>query len=262
MPFAAYKNSRIEYSVTGEGKGLVLVHGTGQSAENTWTGVVDHFAPTRRVVCPNYSGSGKTSDSGEELTVGLLADQVLAAADHAELEKFDIVGHSLGTCIAMHIAANQPGRVDKVALLAGFASTEDARSQLQFRMWQEMAEKNPQLLAQTFLFTAFSPAFVTGMDNGAAKNTVNTIFSTTDWRGAARQIDLDLRVNVTGEAMRVKQETLIIGCLFDYIVPIAHSKKLMEIIPNARYAEMTTGHGGCVEDCSQFIKILDGFLAH
>ena len=35
MPFAPYNDCSIEYSATGSGKGLVLIHGTGQSAENT-----------------------------------------------------------------------------------------------------------------------------------------------------------------------------------------------------------------------------------
>ena len=163
MPFAPYENGRIEYSAVGEGKGLVLVHGTGQSAENTWTEVAEHFAPSRTVVCPNYSGSGRTRDDGGELTVGLLAEQVLAAADHAGLERFAVVGHSLGTCVAMHLAATYPDRVDEVALLAGFASAEDVRLRLMLGMWKEMAGKNPRLLAETFLFTAFSPAFVSGL---------------------------------------------------------------------------------------------------
>ncbi|SHN72655.1 alpha/beta fold hydrolase [Desulfovibrio litoralis] len=261
MSFAPYKNCQIEYSVTGKGKGLVLVHGTGQSAENTWTEVAKHFSSKRTVVCPNYSGSGRTQDSNEPLTIELLAEQVLATAEHAGLQQFDIAGHSLGTCVAMYLAANYPDRVGKVILLAGFTSTEDARSQLQFRMWKEMAETNPKLLAETFLFTAFSPAFVAGMPDCAVKDTVEAIFTTTDWKGTARQIDLDLRINVMKEARAMQQETLVVGCVHDYIIPIAHSKELMKVISNAQYAEMETGHGGCVENLEQFISIVDGFLA-
>lgn len=260
MPFAPFKHFRIEYSVTGRGKGLVLVHGTGQSAENTWTETARHFSSHYKVVCPNYSGTGKTQDNNEELTVELLGDQVLAAADHAKLRRFDIVGHSLGTCVAVYLAANHPERIEKVLLLAGFASTGDARSQIQFRMWKEMAETNPELLAQTFLFTAFSPAFVAALTDCAVRKTVRDIFATTDWKGAVRQIELDLRVNVTKEAMTMMQETLVLGCTHDYIVPVFHARKLAELIPNARYAEMETGHGGCVENPKRFLEIADGFL--
>lgn len=261
MPFASFKNFQIEYSVQGEGKGLVLVHGTGQSAENTWTEVAKHFSSSRKVVCPNYSGSGNTQDNNEELTVALLAEQVLAAAEHAGLQQFDIAGHSLGTCVAMYLAANNPERIGKVILLAGFTSTEDARSQLQFRMWKKMAETDPKLLAEIFLFTAFSPAFVDGMTDCAVRKSVEAIFTTTDWQGAARQIELDLHINVTKEARSMKQKTLVLGCTHDYIVPISHSKELMKVIPNPQYAEMDTGHGGCVENLGQFITIVEEFLS-
>ena len=35
MPFAPYNDCSIEYFVEGSGNGLVLIHGTGQSAGNT-----------------------------------------------------------------------------------------------------------------------------------------------------------------------------------------------------------------------------------
>ena len=260
MPFAPYKHCQIEYSAAGEGRGLALVHGTGQTAENTWTEVARHFAVKRRVICPNYSGSGQTRDNNEPLTVEFLAEQVLAAAEHAGLSRFDIAGHSLGTSVAIHLAAHYPERVGKVALLAGFASLEDARSQLQLRMWKEMAVKAPKLLAQTFLFTAFSPAFVAAMGDRAVRESVETIFTSTNWSGAARQIDLDLVANMTKEARSIQQETLVLGCTHDYIVPLPHSRQLMELIPKAQYAEMDTGHAGCVENCGQFIEIVEEFF--
>lgn len=260
MPFAPYKDCSIEYSATGSGKGLVLIHGTGQSAENTWPEVVKHFAPAYRVVCPNYSGSGKTIDSGQELTVALLAEQVLAAADHAGVEFFDVVGHSLGTCVAMHLAAHYPQRVGKMALLAGFVAAEDARSQLQFRMWKEMANTNPRLLAEMFLFTAFSPRFVAQMTDCAVKSVVDEIYRSTDWKGASRQISLDLSVNMAQEVRMIQQKTLIIGCTHDFIVPLAHSEALRGHLPHAEYRELNAGHGGATENPVEFIRLLDEFL--
>ena len=263
MPFAPYKDCSVEYSVEGNGKGLVLIHGTGQSAENTWPEVVKHFVaanPGRRVVCPNYSGSGKTTDSGQALTVALLAEQVLAAVDHAGVKDFDVVGHSLGTCVAMHMAAHHPNRVDKVALLAGFISSGDARSQLQFRMWKEMADTNPKLLAEMFLFTAFSPGFVAQMTDCMVKSVVDEIYRNTDWKGASRQISLDLNVNMAAEVSRIQQKTLIIGCQHDFIVPVSHAKDLLKSMKNAEYRELDAGHGGATEKPAQFIQLLDAFL--
>lgn len=136
--------------------------------------------------------------------MALLAEQVLAAADHAGVEHFDVVGHSLGTCVAMYLAAHHPKRVDKVALLAGFIAADDARSQLQFRMWKEMADTNPRLLAEMFLFTAFSPRFVAQMTDCAVKSVVDEIYRSTDWKGASRQISLDLSVNMAQEVRMIQ----------------------------------------------------------
>lgn len=260
MPFAPHYGCSVQYFVEGKGKGLVLIHGTGQSAENTWPAVVKHFASRYRVVCPNYSGSGGTTDNGEELSVAFLAEQVMAAVNHAGVKNFDVVGHSLGTCVAMHLAAHHPERVEKVVLLAGFISSEDARSQLQFKMWKELVGVNPRLLAKLFLFTAFSPRFVAQMTDDDVASTVETVYRATDWRGAARQIALDLKVNMGQEVRQMQQKTLVIACLHDAIVPASHAEELLSALHNAEYQELDAGHGGVTENPVQFVQLLNDFL--
>lgn len=261
MLFAPLETCKVEYSVAGKGEGLVLIHGTGQSAENTWPDVIKHFSSTRKVVCPNYSGSGKTTDNGEELTIPFLAKQVLATADHAGLDTFSVVGHSLGTCVAMYLAAHYPNRVNKLGLLAGFVSSKDTRSQLQFKMWKAAVETNPRLLAKLFLFTAFSENFLSQLPENAAQGIVEEIYKTTNWKGTLRQIELDLKVNVENEAKSIQQKTLIVGCMHDFIVPISYSQKLRAVIKNNEYVELNTGHAGVVENPVKFIQLLDDFLA-
>ncbi|MFX6819264.1 alpha/beta fold hydrolase, partial [Acinetobacter baumannii] len=89
-----------------------------------------------RVIRPNYAGSGATRDDGGPLSVAGLAGQVLAAADAAGADRFDLLGFSLGAAVAAYLAGEQPGRVRKLILLAGFVSSADTRLTTQFELWR------------------------------------------------------------------------------------------------------------------------------
>lgn len=69
------------------------------------------------------------SGGGEE-TLVTLADRAIAAADAAKLERFHVVGHSMGGQVAALVAARAKGRVSSLALvnpvpLSGLAMPPD-----------------------------------------------------------------------------------------------------------------------------------------
>ncbi len=260
MPFAPFKNYQIEYTTQGNGQGLVLVHGTGQTAANTWADILPHFTENWQVICPNFSGSGQTPLCEEKLNLDLLAEQVLTAASHAGLKSFNLVGHSLGACVAMQIAAKYPEKVNKLALLAGFASGQTPRLQLQFKMWHKLATSNPEALAEIFIYSALSPAFIDSFSNEEIEGFVAETHQSTNWQGTARQIEVDLDINLLEKAKTIKHRTLITGCLQDYILPVYHSKELAKIIQNSTYTELDCGHAAPMEKAAEYTILLKNFL--
>ena len=89
----------------------MLVHGTGGAAATNWAHLMEAFADgRRRVIALDLSGSGDTTDDGDPLTLDRLAAQVHAVVDAAGGRPFDLLGFSLGACVAAHLA----GRVKAV----------------------------------------------------------------------------------------------------------------------------------------------------
>lgn len=263
MPFAPYENSaafKVEYEVEGEGRPLVLLHGTGQTARETWLGVLRKLAGKRKAVLVNYSGSGQTSDDGGDLTLPGLARQVIAAADAAGLDKFDLAGHSLGTCVALQTAADFPERVDKVALLAAFVSAADGRAQFQFAWWKRLALTSPADLSALFMYSCFSPAFLARLGADKIAGAVAFMAKNGNWAGAARQIDLDMRVDLRETAARVRQAVLIIDCLQDFVLPGRQGRDLAALLPSTRYAELEAGHAGAAEQPGRLVELFDEFF--
>jgi len=79
-----------------------------------------------------------------------------------------------------------------------------------------------------------------------------------NWDGLARQVDLDLAVDLRTIASRVACPTLVIGCARDQIVTQAQA--LSDIIPGAEYAQIDAGHLAYFEAADEFITLASTFL--
>lgn len=260
MPFVEIDGARVAYRVDGQGPGLVLVHGTGGSAGTSWTEMVDRLARHWTVVRPDYAGSGDTVDGGGPLSLAALAAQVLAAAEAAGAQPFHLFGYSLGAVVAVKLAADHPGRVRSLVPLGGFLSSTDPRLQLQLRLWRDLIGRDREALARLGLLTCFSPAYLDRFDAATLEQLVAEDVANNDWEGLARQVALDLEVDVIAEAPRIACPALVIGCLQDQIVPPAHARALAAAIPDAAYTELDSGHCALFEAPDALLDLIEPFF--
>lgn len=260
MSVVEIDGAKVAYRVEGKGPGLVLVHGTGGNGETNWTQVVDRLSERWTVVRPDYAGSGETIDDGGPLAIETLSAQVVAAAEAAGAVPFDLVGFSLGAAVAIKIATDHPDKVRSVVLLAGFATGDDPRLRFQFRLWRDLIGRDREALARIVLLTGFSPAHLSSLSDDVIETAVQDIVAGNNWPGMARQVDLDLIVDVQAEAERISKPTLVIGCIHDHMVPSAHAKELVRIIPGATYAEVESGHLAPLEQPNDLIALIEPFL--
>lgn len=252
--------AKVSYRVDGDGPGLVLVHGTGGDGESNWGHLVERFTPYRKVIRPDYAGSGETEDEGEPLLIRKLAAQVIAAARNANATPFDLVGFSLGASLSAYIAAEYPEDVRAVILLAGFSSGKDERMQLEFGLWQDLIRSDRQAMARLVLLTGFSPDFLSSLSAQQIEENIDAIVTGTQWEGMKRQVGLDLTLDVSEQLKNIKKPTLVIGCTHDHMVPPAHARALAASIPGARYAELNSGHLAPLECPDELAQRIIDFL--
>jgi pimeloyl-ACP methyl ester carboxylesterase len=103
---------------------LVLLHGFGSSL-HTWEPWALDLSDRFRVIRIDLPGAGLTGADPSGDYSDLRGVQVLAALlDQLGLARASFIGHSMGGRLAWRFAAEQPGRVDKLVLVApdGFAS--------------------------------------------------------------------------------------------------------------------------------------------
>ncbi|AUG99042.1 alpha/beta hydrolase [Prodigiosinella confusarubida] len=252
--------AQVSFHVSGKGPGLVLVHGTGADHETNWGHLIERFTDIRTVVCPDYAGSGKTQDDTAQLTIEYIAAQVVAAAQAAQVDSFDIVGFSLGASVAAYIAAEYPERVRSAILLAGFSSSKDSRIKLEFELWRDLIKTDRAALAKIILLTGFSPEFISSMSDEEIQENINLIVSENQWEGMARQVELDLNVDIISNVGKIIKPTLVIGCTHDHLVPVQHAVALAELIPSATYTEIPSGHLAVHECPDLLVNIIRDFI--
>jgi pimeloyl-ACP methyl ester carboxylesterase len=261
MPFAHTANARVHYTVEGNGPALMLLHGTGGDGFSHWGQLLRHLTPTHTVICPDYAGSGQTTDLNEALQLDELVAQVIAVADACGQTTVDLVGYSLGAVIAAALAARHPQRVRSLVLVAGFAGGTDSRSELQFGLWRELIASDHTLMARFILLTGCSPQWLSSQPTAVLEKRVAAIVKFTNWNGMARQADLDARVDIRAELAQIQARTRVIVGREDQMVPRALSQVLADEIPGATHSVIDAGHLIPMEQPVELARTILAFCA-
>ena len=120
---------QVHYKATGpEGApALLLLHGFGSSLQawDDWSVKLEQKYRVIRLDLPGFglTGASPANDYSEEKDLATLTH----FADKLGLEKFSVMGHSMGGKMAWSLAASQPERVQALVLMApdGFPETKD-----------------------------------------------------------------------------------------------------------------------------------------
>jgi 3-oxoadipate enol-lactonase len=119
---------RMAVDTRGEGETIVFVHGLGGSM-NAWTPLLPALGRFR-CVRPELPGAGRsskahaladTSPTRGQLSVQTHVDALLRVCSVLGITQAHFVGHSFGTVIALHLAAQEPARVKSLALFGAMA---------------------------------------------------------------------------------------------------------------------------------------------
>ncbi|MCR9260512.1 MAG: alpha/beta hydrolase [Pseudomonadaceae bacterium] len=118
---AALNGQTLTYGTGGstlqaESETLVFVHGAGFD-HAVWTPMARYFARHGlNVVAPDLPGHGG-SDGPACRTIEAMADVICELLDYLELDQASVVGHSMGTLVALAMAQRSPQHVQQLVLL-------------------------------------------------------------------------------------------------------------------------------------------------
>jgi 3-oxoadipate enol-lactonase len=116
----------------GEGEAVVCLHGLGGTS-NTWTPLMPALAGYR-VIRPDLPGSGRSGAAGGALSIEKLAEAVQTICARLNVSRAHVLGHSMGTIVAQHLAVSQARLVRSLSLFGPLIAPPDsARANIQAR---------------------------------------------------------------------------------------------------------------------------------
>ena len=101
----------------GSGLPVVFAHSLAGRATH-WSAQLDHLRPSRRAIAFDFRGHGSSEPPQvHEYAITALADDIGAVADALGIDRFALVGHSMGGGVALAYAGAHPDRVERLLLL-------------------------------------------------------------------------------------------------------------------------------------------------
>jgi pimeloyl-ACP methyl ester carboxylesterase len=117
--YADVNGLKMYYEVYGQGKPIVLLHGSYMSIPLNWSHIIPLLAKDRKVIVTEMQGHGRTKDISREFSYEGMADDVSGLLKHLSIDSADIVGYSMGGGVAFQFAVRHPEQVRRLVVLSG-----------------------------------------------------------------------------------------------------------------------------------------------
>lgn len=117
--YADVNGLKMYYEVYGEGKPIVLLHGSFMTIPLNWLQWIPLLAKDRKVIVAEMQGHGRTRDIPRPFSYEGMADDVSGLLKHLKVDSADILGYSMGGGIAFQFAVRHPRQVRRLVVLSG-----------------------------------------------------------------------------------------------------------------------------------------------
>ena len=160
-----YNNSTLHYSVGGQGKTVLLLHGFAEDS-SIWEDFIPELSNHYNLIIPDIPGSGK-STLLQETQVGLeeYADSIHFILAKENIDKCCMIGHSMGGYITLAFAEKYPGMLEGMGLFHSSAyADDDQKKETRKKAIEFIREKG----SNAFLKTSIPGLFADDVKNKTA----------------------------------------------------------------------------------------------
>ena len=234
-----------------------MIHGLGGTT-NTFTPVLGAFARHKRVRF-DLPGSGRSWRVEGPLSIEKFVDATKRALGLAKVEKAHVIGHSMGTIVAAHLAASEPGMVKSLALFGPLLAPPDqARASIRGRA-AKARQDGMQGIADALLQASISSE--TRAKRPVAVAFVRESLMGQNPDGYARSCEA-LADAQPADTSRIACPTLLVTGDEDVVAPPQSVRMMSQKISGSRVEVLRgCGHWTPVEKPDECIELLKQFLS-
>lgn len=249
-------DTRIHVSQRGSGEmALVFLHYYGGSSR-TWDRVASELSDQYRIVAPDHRGWGRSDAPADGYRIADLADDAEGVVAALGLQRYVLIGHSMGGKVAQLIASRRPAGLEGLVLIAPSPPTptllpDEARATLAgaYQSRESVEFVIDHVLTARTLDAALREQVIEDSLKGAPQ-------AKAAWPNVA------MREDITQAVSSVNVPTVVISGEFDQVDRVATLQA--ELIPRIPHAAMQvipeTGHLSPLEAPKEVAKIIAGFV--
>lgn len=237
---------------TGSGKPLVYLHGYERHPGSA--SFLRRLATSRRVIAPELPGYG-TSEGVEHFTdVHDVALYLRAFLGSLDVDRVDVIGHSLGGMFAAELATIAPDRIGKLVLVDPFGVWYDDKPAVNpfgdvkkalSAKWHGDAPKDEP---SNFIADPNEP-HAKILQSARSLGTATKFMWPMPDRGLRRRLPY------------IGAKTLVVRGSSDGFVPSEYAEEFVRLIPNAALTHIDeAGHYPMIEQEDAFVSVVNDFL--
>ena len=255
MPRVRVGELELFHEVDGTGEPVLLLMGLG-GAHHGWDLVRPDLARRHRLVLLDNRDAGASDEARAAYGLGDMAADALGVMDHLGIERFHVVGASMGGAIAQHLALQAPTRVASLVLASTWGRT-DAFLAAVLRGWRLLAERLPgdALLAQQLPW-AFTHRFFEKPPPELVAMEVPSVAA------YQRQVDACLAHDALALLPLLRTPALAVVGEEDILTPPRYGRAVAAALGRGEVALLAaTGHACFIETPKPFAQRVLAFLA-
>lgn len=252
----------IRFTDIGTGTPLLLIHGL--AGDHTgWAAQMPEWSAAYRVIAPDTRGAGASTQIDEPVTIEALADDFVALIDRLGLERFHVIGRSMGGCIGQWIALKRPAQVLSLTLLASCGKfdpmaircLENMREILELTgSWSTHARHSIQNFVSHQFFNT-QPARIAAIEN---------LIGSSDRLQACyiQQNKAVIQHDLLDRLAEIRCPVLVMSGGRDPLGGPLLTRWMLERLPNAEHAEFAdSSHFFLMEEHDRFMGVMREWLA-
>jgi 3-oxoadipate enol-lactonase len=259
MYFDEYGGTAVDPDITDRHPALVALHGLGGGGY-FFAGVGrSQAARGRRVICPDLTGSGLSPRGDRPVTFDRCADAVVELIERkaaAAGEPVALMGHSMGTIIALNVYARIPARICSLIFVGGLpAPLPEAQARLRDRAALARSA-GMAAVAPTVVPVVFARQSLDAIPDKVAM--FQRLLAQSDPEGYAQTAVALADGSAADVVARVRVPCLCVTGTEDRYAPPTAVRLFASSIPSAGYRELPDcGHMPFFEAPDAFNRIVD-----
>jgi pimeloyl-ACP methyl ester carboxylesterase len=253
---ASRPDVEIHYEVYGEGYPIVLVAGLGDD-RRSWQPQVEGLADDHQVIVFDNRGIGKSTIAPGPYEAREMAEDCHAVVQALGLSGVAAVGSSMGGTIGQLWALEHPGDIGRLVLTNTWGRRDPFLEAL-FSHWIRLGEQgDEQGIAESLLLFCFSPEYLE-----ANPQAVQEFYDAErpNLEGFIAGSHACRSHDILDRLAEIEQPTLVIAGEHDILTRPQFSEELVERIPRAELATLSTGHMVFWERAEEFNALIHRFL--